>query len=265
MHPLGQHQRFLDVVGDQQNGEAGALPELQQEVLHRFADLEIQSPEGFIQQQDAGVGGQGAGDGHPLLHAAGQFTGQLVGGFAEAHHFEEVGRAFADLRRLHPLQPHAEGHVFGGVQPRVKAVFLKHHAPIRTGAAHGLPVDADAAAAGVFQAGDQAQDRAFAGARTPHQGHELPGLHGQRQAIEDQLLAESLAEVVDDQFHGSDRPLAAEPQQQPESHVDGETDQAEHDQFSEDLVGAEEALGQLNALAEADFRSHQFGHHHQIP
>ena len=83
--------------------------------------------------------------------------------------------------------------------------------------------------------------------------------------IKDQFLPETLAEVVNDQFHGSHRPFAAEPQQQPESHVDGEADQAENDQLGEDLIGAEKALSQLDAFAKANFRGHQLSHHHKVP
>ena len=108
----------------------------------------------------------------------------------------------------------------------------------------------------MIQTSDQPQNRALPRPRAAHQGHEVSGLHGERQVIKDQFLPETLAEVVNDQFHGSHRPFAAETQQQPESHVDGEADQAKDDQLGENLIGTEKALSELYAFAEAHFRGH---------
>ena len=265
MHPLCQNKSFFHVVGDQQHCQPSASPEVEEKILHRFANLQIQGTEGFIQQQDAGIGGKSTGNGHPLLHTAGEFARQFCGGVTEAYHLQEIGRSLLDFPRFHALKSHAEGNVLRGVQPGIEAVFLKHHAPVWSRAGYGGAVDSDAATARLIQAGDQAEDRALPGSRAAHQGHEVSGFHGERQAIEDQLLPETLAEVVDDEFHGLHSPLAAEPQQQPESHIDGKADEAEHDQFGKDLIRAEEPLGQLDALAKANFSGHQFSHHHQVP
>ena len=55
MHPLGQHQGLLHIVGDQQHREAGALPELQQEILHGLANLQIQGAKGLIESNTLGL------------------------------------------------------------------------------------------------------------------------------------------------------------------------------------------------------------------
>jgi len=70
VHRAGQQQGLLQVVGDQQGCQAGALPQVAQELLHRFADLDVEGAEGFIEQQHLRFGRQGPGDGDALLHAA---------------------------------------------------------------------------------------------------------------------------------------------------------------------------------------------------
>ena len=47
-----------------------------EEFLHRFTDLQIEGAKGFIEQQHLGLGRQGAGNRHPLLHATGEFARQ---------------------------------------------------------------------------------------------------------------------------------------------------------------------------------------------
>ena len=68
MHPLSQHQGLFHIVSDQQHGQTGALPKLQQKILHGLADLQIQSAKGLIKQQHLGIGCQCSGNGNPLLH-----------------------------------------------------------------------------------------------------------------------------------------------------------------------------------------------------
>ncbi len=140
MHPLGQHQGLLHIVGDQQHREASALPELQQKILHGLTNLQIQGAKGLIEEQHLGIGGQGAGDGDPLLHSARELTGQLSGCILQTHHLEEVGGALFDVALRQALQAHAKGNVLSRTQPRVEAVFLKNHAAIRARTLNGLSI-----------------------------------------------------------------------------------------------------------------------------
>src|SRR5882672_4091487 len=77
-HPVGQVDGLVDVMGDEDHGAPGALPDIEQERLHLVAGLDVEGGEGLVHQQDVGAHAEGAGDGHPLLHAARQLVGMLA-------------------------------------------------------------------------------------------------------------------------------------------------------------------------------------------
>ena len=70
--PVGEIDGLGDVVGHEQNCAGGLLPDPQQKVLHLVAGLRVESAEGLVHQDDLRADGQRAGDGHALLHAAGE-------------------------------------------------------------------------------------------------------------------------------------------------------------------------------------------------
>ena len=65
----------VHLVGDDHHGD----PQLLVQLLQQFQDGQggggVQSGGGLVAQQDLGVGGQGTGDGHALLLAAGHLGG----------------------------------------------------------------------------------------------------------------------------------------------------------------------------------------------
>src|SRR6185312_11967060 len=71
---VGQIDRFLDRMRNEQHRLALALPDGQQLVLQEIARLHVERPEGLVHQQHLGLDRQRAGDAHALLHAAGQLV-----------------------------------------------------------------------------------------------------------------------------------------------------------------------------------------------
>ena len=69
---VGDQHRFVEIMGDEQDGLAGAGMDLQQLLLHGLAGLGVERPERLVHQQDLGIDGERAGDADALLHAAGQ-------------------------------------------------------------------------------------------------------------------------------------------------------------------------------------------------
>lgn len=65
------------VMGDHDDGASGLAAGLLQKPQHLFAGLVVQGTGGLVAQQELGVFGQGPGNGHPLLLAAGQRFGVL--------------------------------------------------------------------------------------------------------------------------------------------------------------------------------------------
>src|SRR5207245_1126343 len=69
-HSIGNENRFVELVGDEQNGLAGLTPDSQKLELHQFACLRIESGEGLVHEQDVGLDRERACEVDPLPHSA---------------------------------------------------------------------------------------------------------------------------------------------------------------------------------------------------
>ena len=67
--------------------------------VHPLAGHLVERPERLVHQQQLRVEGQRPGDRHPLLHAARQLPGMLVGEALELDQPEQLGRAARAARR----------------------------------------------------------------------------------------------------------------------------------------------------------------------
>jgi hypothetical protein len=64
--------RLLDRMGDKKHRELRVLPELQQFLLHLAPGQRVERGERLVHEQDIGLHGHGACNGHALLQTAGQ-------------------------------------------------------------------------------------------------------------------------------------------------------------------------------------------------
>src|SRR6266542_3374235 len=71
-HPVGERDRFLQVVRDEDDGGTGTGPQPQQLVLHEAARLHIEGAEWLVHQHDLRLVHQGLCQRDPLAHAAGE-------------------------------------------------------------------------------------------------------------------------------------------------------------------------------------------------
>src|SRR6266508_1591388 len=71
-HPVGERDRFLQVVRDEDDGGTGTGPQPQQLVLHEAARLHIEGAEWLVHQHDLRLVLQGLCQRDPLAHAAGE-------------------------------------------------------------------------------------------------------------------------------------------------------------------------------------------------
>ena len=93
--PVG-HAGDLPVVGDDEHGAAGLGLILQQlEDLHAGAEVEV--ARGLVGDEQRVAGGEGPGDGHPLLLAAGQLARVVVQPLGQPHLVEHLGGPLAGL------------------------------------------------------------------------------------------------------------------------------------------------------------------------
>ena len=70
VNPVTEVKRFVDIVGDEQEGYAVLFDEFQHEVLQLHPRESIDCAEGFVEQQDAWLGIERSCDGDTLSHAA---------------------------------------------------------------------------------------------------------------------------------------------------------------------------------------------------
>ena len=93
----GQGHGLHLVVGDVDEGGAGLHVEALELVAHLQAQLGVQVGEGLVHEEDGGLGGQGAGDGHTLLLAAGELGGVAVHEHADLHDAGDPADGEVDL------------------------------------------------------------------------------------------------------------------------------------------------------------------------
>ena len=153
-----------------------------------FNGLRGEHGSGFVQDEQARAGQQGADDFHALhfahaerVHGAARVKRQAVGG----GHF---ANAALHLRQRHGfVQP--QPHIFGHGERVKQAEVLKHHGHaqlarlLRAVNAHALAVKAHFARIGLDGAIDDLHQRAFARAVFTQHGMNFARLHGERDAV----------------------------------------------------------------------------------
>ena len=72
-HPVGQHEGVEDVVGDDDGPAAGE--DALEEPAEQRGGMDVERGHGLVEEQQVGVGGEGAGHGHPLGLSAGELSG----------------------------------------------------------------------------------------------------------------------------------------------------------------------------------------------
>ena len=82
--------RLLNRMGDEDDGHAGARPDLQQLALQLLAGERVERTKRLVHQQDVGVVGKHARDRHALLHAARELARIAVGEALEADQLDEL-------------------------------------------------------------------------------------------------------------------------------------------------------------------------------
>src|SRR5205807_386918 len=132
-------QRFFQVVGDIDGGDAEAMLKLAQFDTHIGAQFGVEIRQRFVEQKNRRREYEGARQRYPLLLSAGQLRRPPRCETAHLHHVERVMHFFRDLSR--PSTPYAQsvGYVFEYGHVRPNRVGLEYH---RQAALLGAYVDA---------------------------------------------------------------------------------------------------------------------------
>ncbi len=185
--PVGHGQRLVLVVRHEDEGDAElALQPLQLE-LHLGSQLEVERRERLVEQQDARLVGEGAGEGDALLLTAGKLCRLAVLEPVELHESEHLGDLRRDLRALAAAHLETEGDVLRDRQMREDGIALEHgvdrpaerRQPIEL-----LAMQQDRAGILRLETGDEAQHRGLAAAARAEQREELVRTDCNRDAVE---------------------------------------------------------------------------------
>ena len=109
--PVGDGQRLLLVVGDEQRGGADLDLDPADLVAQLHAHLGVEGRERLVEEEDRRLDRQRPGEGHPLLLAAGELVGVAVGVLAEPDQVEHVAGPLAAGGAVATAQLEAEGDV----------------------------------------------------------------------------------------------------------------------------------------------------------
>ena len=162
---VGQKQRLLDVMGDEDGRLARRVrhPQPLHKALQLTASLDVEGAKRLVEQQDFGIHGKRAGNGHALLHATGKLVGVEVGRLGHVD-FGKVLVGDFGYARLREVAPeldcslvNAELDVLLRLHPRKDRVVLENDGAIHARAVEWLVADEDLAAQGLLQSGEDAQ------------------------------------------------------------------------------------------------------------
>ncbi len=202
-HLVGHFQRLFLVMGNEDAGKTHFVVQMPQPTAQVLAHLGVEGAERFVQQQQPGLHRQGAGQGDALALAARQLAGVTAGQAAQLNQIEQGLDPLGDdglagtVGTLAHLE--AEGDVLGNAHMAEQGIVLKYEAdPAITGSQPGGidAIQTDTAAVGLFQSGQDAQQRRLAGPGRPQQRHQLSLVHPQRDPIKGREGAEMLGDVL---------------------------------------------------------------------
>src|SRR5438876_1120682 len=77
-HAVGEINRLVDLVGDEEHRLLAARPDARELGLHDLARLRVERRERLVHQQHLGIDGQGPGEVYPLPHAARELAGIVL-------------------------------------------------------------------------------------------------------------------------------------------------------------------------------------------
>jgi hypothetical protein len=186
--PVGDPGDHSQVMGDEEQGYAGALLQLGQQVQDLRLHGDVEGARRLVQHQQARLEGEGAGDRDPLPLAAGALVRvPLADRRLEVHTLQELADPASDPCRPEggaPMRVQRLGDHVTDAQARVHARVrvLEHHLHQQRALGGCLPtmagqvpaVGEDASGVGIGEAHDDAGQRGLARAGLPDQGERLP-------------------------------------------------------------------------------------------
>ena len=153
---VGEKYGFADGVGDEKGGKRGGFAETQKVFVEAVAGEFVEGGERFVEQEEAGGAGEGAGEGDAHFHAAGKLAGVEGGGGREVHTAEEFEGGGGTFGWRHAAQAEGKLDVALGIQPREEGGVLKDVAEAVARGGGGEAVNGERAGGGRSETGEEA-------------------------------------------------------------------------------------------------------------
>ncbi len=189
---------FFLVVGHQDRAGAACLEDLANLLAEAAAQFHVEVGEGFVEQQQQRFGRQRAGQGHPLLLAAGEFVGVARGEVVELDQLQKLAHQALALWMLADAEADVVGHAEMGEQ----RVVLEHHADPaflrrqgEAGTRDDFAAQLDLPGQHRLEAGDGAQGGGLAASRRTQQAADVSGIEVQVEVLHDFLRGVAAGEI----------------------------------------------------------------------
>ena len=173
---VGHGQRFLLVMGDEDERNAQPLLHGFQFQLHFLAKLQVKRAQRLVQQENLRLVDQTARNRHALLLATRKRVHMALFVPLQVHQLQHLPDFFGNLLLRQLLQLQSEGDVVVHVQVREERVFLEDRVDAAlVGRQRGniLPAEEHLPLRRRLESADDAQRRRLAAARRPKQGNEF--------------------------------------------------------------------------------------------
>src|SRR2546425_3726014 len=197
-HAVAQVDRFVDVVGDEEDRLAGALPDAGQLLLHGLPRLRVQRAERLVHQQHVRVEREHAGERDALLHPARELAGQKMTELGQSGKRQISIHNRGTFRRWSSSNFQAPADVALDGPPGKERELLEDHAAIRPRPGDLAAVDADLTGIRRDEAAENVEQGALAAAARADDRDELAVGDRHASEIEDlegpAILGERLAE-----------------------------------------------------------------------
>ncbi len=206
--PVGEHERFLLVVGDQDRRHAQPALHLADGLAQFDADLGIERAERLIEQQHLGLVCERAGHRDALLLAAGELPGKAGRKTFQRHQLQQLVAATGPVAALHAADPQREFDVLADRHVPEQRIVLEHEADAAIACAHVRDVPAAKADAPVVEIGKSRRDPqqgALAAAAGAQQHEEFPGFDLQRYVVDDRTGGVAFGDLLEMDGHASSR------------------------------------------------------------
>src|SRR5215831_2355811 len=202
-------QRFALIVGDVDRGDPDFALQLLELELHAVTELLVEGAQRLVEEEHGGARDEGAGQGHPLLLAAGELAGiaGAVGG--KLHEGEGLADPPLDLGARRASHAKSKSHVLEDGAVGEESVVLEDHAHVAAVGrhlVHALALDENIARGRLHEARHRAEACGLPATGGAEECKELACLHGEGDAVEGRRLAVALDETAElDVGNGRDR------------------------------------------------------------